>query len=56
MPPLTRIIPALVHIQADLDQDLSLDALADHVGLSRFIVAPYAIVREGGVNSTPSPS
>ena len=36
MPPLTRIIPALVHIQAHLDQDLSLDALAGHVGLSKF--------------------
>src|SRR6185312_3090317 len=36
MPPLTRIIPALVHIQAHLDQDLSLDALAGHVGLSRY--------------------
>ena len=35
MPPLTRIIPALVHIQAHLDQDLSLDALAGHVGLSK---------------------
>jgi AraC family transcriptional regulator len=34
MPPLTRIIPALVHIQAHLDQDLSLDALASQVGLS----------------------
>ena len=36
MPPLTRIIPALVHIQAHLDQDLSLDALAGHVGLSKY--------------------
>jgi transcriptional regulator GlxA family with amidase domain len=36
MPPLTRIIPALVHIQAHLDQDLSLDALADRVGLSKY--------------------
>ena len=35
-PPLTRIIPALVHIQAHLDQDLSLDALAGHVGLSKY--------------------
>ena len=35
MLPLTRIIPALVHIQAHLDQDLSLDALAGHVGLSK---------------------
>jgi AraC family transcriptional regulator len=36
MPPLTRIIPALVHIQAHLDQDLSLDALAEHAGISKF--------------------
>jgi hypothetical protein len=36
MPPLTRIIPALVHIQAHLDEDLSLDALAGHVGLSKY--------------------
>jgi AraC family transcriptional regulator len=36
MPPLTRIIPALVLIQAHLDQDLSLDALAGHVGLSKY--------------------
>ena len=36
MPPLTRIIPALVHIQAHLDQDLSLDVLASHVGLSKY--------------------
>ncbi len=36
MPPLTRIIPALVHIQAHLDQDLSLDALASIVGLSKY--------------------
>jgi transcriptional regulator GlxA family with amidase domain len=36
VPPLTRIIPALVHIQAHLDQDLSLDALAGHVGLSKY--------------------
>jgi AraC family transcriptional regulator len=36
MPPLTRIIPALVRIQAHLDQDLSLDALADHAGLSKY--------------------
>ena len=36
MPPLTRIIPALVQIQAHLDQDLSLDALASHVGLSKY--------------------
>jgi transcriptional regulator GlxA family with amidase domain len=33
---LTRIILALVHIQAHLDQDLSLDALAGHVGLSKY--------------------
>ena len=36
MAPLTRIIPALVHIQAHLDQDLSLDALASQVGLSKY--------------------
>jgi AraC family transcriptional regulator len=36
MPPLTRIMPALVHIQAHLDRDLSLDALASHVGLSKY--------------------
>ena len=36
MPPLTRVIPALVHIQAHLDQDLSLDTLANHVGLSKY--------------------
>ena len=36
MPPLTRILPALVHIQAHLDEDLSLDALADRAGLSKF--------------------
>src|SRR5688572_15154549 len=36
MPPLTRIMPALVHIQAHLDRDLSLDALADHAGLSKY--------------------
>jgi len=35
-PPLTRIIPALVHIQAHLDEDLSLDTLASHVGLSKY--------------------
>jgi AraC family transcriptional regulator len=34
--PLTRILPALVHIQAHLDEDLSLDALASHVGLSKY--------------------
>ena len=33
--PLTRIIPALVHIQAHLDQDLSLDTLASLAGLSK---------------------
>ena len=31
-----RILPVLVHIQANLDQDLSLEALADRVGLSPF--------------------
>jgi AraC family transcriptional regulator len=36
MPPLTRIMPALVHIQAHLDEDLSLDALAGHTGLSKY--------------------
>ena len=36
MPPLTRIMPALVHIQAHLDRDLSLDALADHAGVSKY--------------------
>ena len=35
-PALTRIIPALVHIQAHLDQKLSLDVLAGHVGLSKY--------------------
>jgi AraC family transcriptional regulator len=35
-PSLTRIIPALVHIQAHLDQDLSLDLLADEARLSKF--------------------
>jgi len=35
-PPLTRIIPALVHIQAHLDQDLSLDVLASQVGLAKY--------------------
>src|SRR5262245_3652958 len=34
--PLHRIIPALVHIQANLDQDLSLDQLAMQVRLSKF--------------------
>jgi AraC family transcriptional regulator len=33
---LIRIIPALVHIQAHLDQDLSLDLLADEVQLSKY--------------------
>jgi AraC family transcriptional regulator len=32
----TRIIPALVHIQAHLDRDLSLDTLARRVGLSKY--------------------
>ncbi len=31
-----KIIPALVHIQAHLDQELSLDVLAAHVGLSKY--------------------
>ena len=35
-PSLIRIIPALVHIQAHLDQDLSLDLLADEVRLSKY--------------------
>ena len=35
-PALTRIMPALVHIQAHLDEELSLDALAGHVGLSKY--------------------
>src|SRR5262245_1560979 len=34
--PLTRILPALVHIQAHLDEDLSLDLLADRVRLSKY--------------------
>lgn len=34
--PFNRIVPALVHIQAHLDQDLSLDRLADQVRLSKF--------------------
>lgn len=33
---LTQILPALIHIQAHLDQDLSLDLLAREVQLSRF--------------------
>ena len=35
-PSLIRIIPALIHIQAHLDQDLSLDLLADEVRLSKY--------------------
>lgn len=35
-PSLIRIIPALIHMQAHLDQDLSLDLLADEVQLSKF--------------------
>src|SRR5688572_20962028 len=31
-----RVLPVLVHIQANLDQDLSLEALASRVGLSQF--------------------
>ena len=34
--PLNRIVPALVHIQAHLDQDLSLELLADRVQMSKF--------------------
>lgn len=34
--PLNRIVPALVHIQAHLDQDLSLHLLADQVQLSKY--------------------
>ena len=34
--PLHRIMPALVHIQANLDQDLSLDLLARQVKLSKY--------------------
>src|SRR5262245_57406305 len=33
---LTRIIPALIHIQAHLDQDLTLDRLADESELSKY--------------------
>ena len=33
---LSRIMPALVHIQANLDQDLSLDRLATQVQLSKY--------------------
>jgi AraC family transcriptional regulator len=35
-PFLFRIFPALIHIQAHLDEDLSLDLLADEVGLSKY--------------------
>jgi AraC family transcriptional regulator len=35
-PLLIRIMPALIHIQAHLDQDLSLDLLADEVRLSKY--------------------
>jgi AraC family transcriptional regulator len=35
-PALTRIMPALVHIQAHLDEELSLDVLANRAGLSRY--------------------
>ena len=34
--PFNRIVPALVHIQANLDQDLSLDLLAARVELSKY--------------------
>jgi AraC family transcriptional regulator len=34
--PFNRIVPALVHIQANLDHDLSLDLLADRVELSKY--------------------
>ena len=50
MPPLTRIIPALVHIQAHLDQDLSLDALASHVGLSKY---HFHELFQGATGETP---
>jgi transcriptional regulator GlxA family with amidase domain len=33
--PFNRIVPALVHIQAHLGQDLSLEFLADRVQLSK---------------------
>ena len=33
---LMQIIPALIHIQAHLDQDLSLDLLADEARLSKY--------------------
>jgi AraC family transcriptional regulator len=33
---MNRILPALVHIQAHLDQDLSLELLAERVGLSKY--------------------
>lgn len=35
-PALQRVVPALVHIQTHLDQDLSLDVLADEAGVSKF--------------------
>jgi AraC family transcriptional regulator len=35
-PSLIRIMPALIHIQTHLDQDLSLDLLADEVQLSKY--------------------
>ena len=34
--PLIRIIPALIHIQTHLDEDLSVDVLADEVRLSKY--------------------
>lgn len=33
---LSRVLPALIYIQSHLDQDLSLDLLADEAGLSKF--------------------
>jgi len=33
---LEKLLPVLVHIQANLDEDLSLDAVAKRVGLSSF--------------------
>jgi AraC family transcriptional regulator len=50
MPPLTQIIPALVHIQAHLDQDLSLDALAGLAGLSKF---HFHELFQGATGETP---
>lgn len=47
---LTRIIPALVHIQAHLDEDLSLDTLADHVGVSKF---HFHELFQGATGETP---